>query len=143
MHNRAEHIESIVDVFFSPQLLRGPLDGPSQLPSSTLPTTPLPQVKSRLVGPLHRSGSFDGGNSSKEESSTRSLSSQSGIQTPLLSICPIKPRPHSDSELELSRPDALGFDRSPPNLLRDLSYCTPTTSILDDVEMAHLLCNMS
>jgi hypothetical protein len=101
MHDRAELIDSIVDVFFSPQQIRQPLED----------STPPPQVPS--LG---------------QYTSSRRSSLESPLE-PLLT----ERRIASDSELDYGKVGLEMERRKPPALV----------NILDDVEMAHLLCSMS
>lgn len=133
MHDRAEQIESIMDVFFSPQLLRRPLEGPS----------PVPQVPSPVPSPSERRSSIE---TSLLEgimftSQGGIFPSQEGEISPSQKEIPPFQRDKrilSDSEIELGKMPISGSKEFaiPRKVI-------PITNILDDVEMAHLLCSMS
>lgn len=148
MHDRAEQLDSIVDVFFSPQSLRRPLEGPTPLISSFSSADPATgsassTPSSRPCSPLsRRAGSID---ETLPQDDYFSFS-VSGLDTP-----PERERGgavgrrevRSDSEVELHRPVCFAYGLSPsPSERSPLSPGGEATSILEDVEMAHLLCSM-
>jgi hypothetical protein len=132
MHDRTEQIESIVDVFFSPQLLQRPLEGPTSIVPS------LTRTPSRCTTP-HQSG-MDGKVSRDDLFVIPTTSS--GVDTPTARN---GKRAMSDSEIELTRPILISGNQTPiqmPFAMRPTPLPVPG-NILEDVEIAHLLCSMT
>lgn len=114
LHDKEERLEVIVDIFFSPQQLRRSLEGP------TLPS--IDTEASGLSTPSERRSS---------------LSDKVELITPPPSRQAMRKNVMSDSELELNRISTL------KECKQQIKSKMVASNILDDVEMAHLLCSMS
>lgn len=129
LHGRMEPIECILDVFFSPQRLRRPLDSPQE-------STAFGQC---LSDDAERSkdDSFLLDGLLSTISYTESEKKSSLCCPSLLNPTTLTPRDataHSDSEMDVRQRGRI-LVKAPPTI----RY---SSSIMDDVEMAHLLCSM-
>lgn len=123
LHERMEPIECIVDVFFSPQRLKRPLEGPSRVVSSS-PSGPEEAERFRDDSLLDAIL----GTASREDAA-RTSHSMSPSPSALIRV-----GAHSDSEMDV-RPLGRSLAKPP-------AQSRYAGNIMDDVEMAHLLCSM-
>lgn len=127
LHGRMEPIECILDVFFSPQRLRRPLEDPRRVIT-------LNQCRPDCVE-QSKDDSFlldDILSTISYEESERTLECLPR-RNPTASVS-VDATAHSDSEMDVRQRGRI-LMKAPPAI----RY---TNSIMDDVEMAHLLCSM-
>lgn len=142
MHTQMERIESLIDVFFSPQRLQRPLDNSLVSHNRDFDDESSSSISRRSsvdrAFPDHLSMLING------SATSSSPVSADGKQQQQLSLH-IK-RVHSDGELEIKkkRRKIVHTDNVADLLTSEtpLSIVQQRNNIMDDVELAHLLCNI-
>lgn len=140
LHERAEPVDAIIDVFYSPLASRKPIEGPTPLASKTA----TPGLEGR------RSVCYDdsilGKKIFKSPLYASLGASASGNMTPSPSAEGIaETRCHSDTEIDYRQSREI-LSKASSILLEPLTSPIKSSlsshNILEDVEMAHLLCSM-
>lgn len=140
IHSQPEPIETIVDVFFSPQRLRRDLEGPAV---NLVPSSSSMSASRSSTPVLRRSGSLDW---TESDSAVPGSSGHLSLPLPLeRKLGKLERRTLSDSEVELHRDVSMDQSLDPCSTMtgsRSVSPIESPVNILDDVEMAHILCSL-